>query len=58
VEDELEALEAELAKADPGRQIIMPDVPTKDLPAKDRAKAREEQRRREEDRVPHEAMLA
>jgi charged multivesicular body protein 6 len=47
VEDELEALEAEVTG------IPLPDVPTTELPAKERAKAREKQR--ENARV---AMLA
>jgi charged multivesicular body protein 6 len=47
VEDELEALEAELTG------VPLPDVPATELPSKERAKAR--QREREEQR---EAMLA
>ena len=47
VEDELDALEAELTG------VPLPDVPTAELPSKERAKARE--REREEKRV---AMLA
>jgi charged multivesicular body protein 6 len=47
VEDELDALEAELTG------VPLPDVPTAELPSKERAKARE--REREEQRV---AMLA
>ena len=49
VEDELDALEAELAG------VPLPDVPTAELPSKERAKAREREREREEGRV---AMLA
>jgi charged multivesicular body protein 6 len=48
VEDELEALAAEL------RGIPLPDVPTAELPSKERAKARQKERE-EEQRV---AMLA
>lgn len=48
VEDELEALEAEL------RGVPLPDVPTAELPSKERAKARQRERE-EEQRV---AMLA
>jgi len=47
VEDELDALEAEIAG------VPMPDVPTTELPIKAKAKAR--QREREEQRT---AMLA
>lgn len=47
VEDELEALEAELTG------VPLPSVPTSELPTKERAKAR--QRERDEQR---EAMLA
>jgi charged multivesicular body protein 6 len=47
VEDELEALEAELTG------VPLPEVPTTDLPLKDRAKVRQQQR--EEQR---QAMLA
>lgn len=46
VEDELDALEAEVTG-------VLPSVPTTELPAKERAKAREQ--RREEER---QAMLA
>lgn len=49
VEDELEALEAEIR----GVPISLPDAPVTELPAKERAKAR--QRGREEQQ---EAMLA
>ena len=50
VEDELDALEAELTG------VPLPDVPTAELPSKERAKARQREREeREEGRV---AMLA
>lgn len=53
MEDELEALEAELTG-------VLPSVPTKELPPKERAKARERQREeREEIGEPErEAILA
>jgi len=41
VEDELEALEAEITG-------VLPSVPTKELPPKERAKARERQREERE----------
>ena len=50
VEDELDALEAELTG------VPLPDVPTAELPAKERAKAR--QREREEKEEQRVAMLA
>lgn len=50
VEDELDALEAELTG------VPLPDVPTSELPAKERAKAR--QREREEKEEQRVAMLA
>ncbi|KAL3422446.1 snf7 family protein [Phlyctema vagabunda] len=49
VEDELEALEAEL------NGIPLPEVPTNELPSKERAKAREREREEQRERV---AMLA
>ena len=49
VEDELDALEAELTG------VPLPDVPTAELPSKERAKARQREREKEEGRV---AMLA
>lgn len=52
VEDELEALEAEVTG------VPMPDVPTAELPKKERAKARERQRQEERERTANEAMLA
>lgn len=54
VEDELEAMEAQLTG-------VLPDVPTKELPAKERAKAREERRKEEiamEPEEQREAILA
>lgn len=50
VEDELEALEAELTG------VPLPEVPKTELPARERAKARE--REREEQREQRVAMLA
>lgn len=49
VEDELEALEAEVTG------IPLPEVPTSELPSKERAKARQRDREQEE---PREAILA
>ena len=46
VEDELEALEVEI------RGVIMPDAPTKELPKRERAKARERQRLEERQAMP------
>lgn len=53
VEDELEAMEAQLTG-------VLPDVPTKELPVKERAKAREERRKEEvvEPEEEGEAILA
>jgi charged multivesicular body protein 6 len=47
VEDELDALEAEI------KGVPLPDVPTAELPRKERAKARERERE-----MQREAMLA
>lgn len=49
VEDELEALEAELTG-------VLPSVPTKELPPKERAKARERQREERERASEQEPM--
>lgn len=49
VEDELEALEAEVTG------VPLPEVPTSELPSKERAKARQREREQEE---PREAILA
>lgn len=51
VEDELDALEAELTG------VPMPDVPITELPARERAKAREQQRQ-EQAREGRQAILA